>query len=202
MVHRAPAQARGKARMDAILEATAEMVAQGGLACVTMHLAAKRSGTSIGSIYHFFPDRDRLLHALMNRHAQAIAEINQRFSGTTATQWQAMTAESAIAHLVTPYIAYVHQHPDFLAFVAAVEHQQGATSFRGILLAMLTARLPHLAAPALHNYTGLMHSIATGTMQAGFQSNRSQIALYLEEVPRVLAAYLRTIESMPAPRPA
>lgn len=192
---RPPAQARGKVRMAAILEATAQMVAENGTASVTMHLAAKRSGTSIGSIYHFFPDRDCLLQALVEQHAQAIGDINQAFDSTTPTHWQALTPESAIAHLITPYIAYVHQHPDFLAFVAAVDQQQGAANFRRTLHAMLTARLPQLAEPLRQDYACLMHSIATGTMLTGFQSQPAKTAFYLQEVPRVLAAYLRAIET-------
>lgn len=187
--------------MDAILEAAAQMVAEGGTASVTMHLAAKRSGTSVGSIYHFFPDRERLLQALIDRHAQAIGNINQQFDHTTPAHWQAFTAESAIAYLITPYIAYVQQHPDFLAFVAAVDQQQGVTNFRSIVLAMLAARLPHLANPQLQDYASLMHSIATGTMHAGFQSHPKKTDLYLQEVPRVLAAYLRAIETASAHPP-
>src|SRR5260363_107927 len=65
---RAPRQARGRERREQLLDAAAALIAESGLAAVSMHAAAQRAGASIGSAYHFFRDKDQMLDALAERH--------------------------------------------------------------------------------------------------------------------------------------
>ena len=52
---------------DQLLDAAAELLAEGGPAAVTMSGVAKAVGAPSGSVYHRFPDRPALLAALWSR---------------------------------------------------------------------------------------------------------------------------------------
>ena len=62
---RKPCQARGQQRVEAILEAAGSLIAaESSISALTMHKLAEAAQTSIGSLYHFFPDKDCVIAAL------------------------------------------------------------------------------------------------------------------------------------------
>lgn len=66
---------------DRLLDAAADLLAEGGPAAVTMSGVAKAAGAPSGSVYHRFPDRPALLAALWARalrgfHAELFAALN------------------------------------------------------------------------------------------------------------------------------
>lgn len=66
---RAPRQARSRATVDAIIEATARVLALRGYAgCTTNHIA-EVAGVSVGSFYQYFSDKDAAVVELANRVA-------------------------------------------------------------------------------------------------------------------------------------
>jgi AcrR family transcriptional regulator len=56
----APQRSNGKLRVAAILEAAAAVIAEKGYEAATMAEIAARSGTKIGSLYRFFPNKESL----------------------------------------------------------------------------------------------------------------------------------------------
>jgi AcrR family transcriptional regulator len=56
----APQRSNGKLRVAAILEAAAAVIAEKGYEGTTMAEIAARSGTKIGSLYRFFPNKESL----------------------------------------------------------------------------------------------------------------------------------------------
>ncbi|MCZ7683991.1 MAG: TetR family transcriptional regulator [Sandaracinaceae bacterium] len=62
-----PTQERSRRRFEAILDAAAELFAAEGLEAVRMEAIAARAGTSIGSLYQYFPDREAIFFALAER---------------------------------------------------------------------------------------------------------------------------------------
>jgi AcrR family transcriptional regulator len=191
---RPPRQTRGQARVEAILDAASAVIGEDGLAAVTMHHVARRARTSIGSMYHFFSDRESLLGALIERHTAAMGEINRQLAETPASLWQDLSTAAAIERLVTPYVTYLRSHADFLPLM----HREGAdedhADFVRTIRHVLDARLPMLAPRERENYAAMLHAIAAGVMHVGFQTAPERTDVYLREVPRVLAAYLAEIE--------
>jgi len=110
---RTPRQERGQRRVESILNAAAELIAEEGVASVTMHRVARRSGTTTGSMYHFFPDRDTLLGCLAERHAGELRtlmfEIEQ-----DASSWSKLSTDEAVDRLLAPFLEYSERHPDLL----------------------------------------------------------------------------------------
>lgn len=74
---RTPQQRRGRARVEAVLDACAILLWEEGPGELTMHKLAKRAKTSIGSLYHFFPDKDAVIDALCQRHLVAMNGITR-----------------------------------------------------------------------------------------------------------------------------
>jgi len=65
---RFPKQARSEATVEAILEAAAQIFERYGYAAGTTNRIAERAGVSIGSLYQYFPNKDTILIALVQRH--------------------------------------------------------------------------------------------------------------------------------------
>lgn len=65
---RKPIQRRSEATVDTILEAAAQIFRACGAKGATTNRIAERAGVSIGSLYQYFPNKEALLVALMERH--------------------------------------------------------------------------------------------------------------------------------------
>lgn len=74
---RNPTQDRARATVDVILEAAAEVFARHGYAAGTTNRIAERAGVSVGSFYQYFPNKDAVLVALVERHVVAGTESVQ-----------------------------------------------------------------------------------------------------------------------------
>lgn len=80
---RVPAQQRAVATVEAILAAAARVFVREGFAGATTNRIAERAGVSIGSLYEYFPNKDTILVALVDRHiadgeavlAEAVADV-------------------------------------------------------------------------------------------------------------------------------
>lgn len=95
-----PGQERSRDRVDSILTAARELLAEAGSGRFTMSALAKRAGVTLPSIYRYFPDKTAVVRALAERSAL--------FS--TATTVQALERRSAGASLrevaIAGYRAY------------------------------------------------------------------------------------------------
>jgi AcrR family transcriptional regulator len=71
---KSPVQARSAASVDAILEATIQVLLQAGKERLTTTRVALRAGVSIGTLYQYFPNKSALLKAALKRHMDEVAE--------------------------------------------------------------------------------------------------------------------------------
>lgn len=69
-----PLQARSRATIEAVLSAAAHIISSGGMSAFNTNAVAERAGVSIGSLYQYFPNKDAILVALIERRVQAFAE--------------------------------------------------------------------------------------------------------------------------------
>src|SRR5688572_16842657 len=73
-----PRQTRSTATVDAIVEATAQVLATHGYEGATTARIAERAGTSVGSLYQYFPTKEALLVAVGERHLRDMLDVFQR----------------------------------------------------------------------------------------------------------------------------
>jgi AcrR family transcriptional regulator len=67
-----PVQARSAASVEAILEATAQVLLAVGKERLTTTLVASRAGVSVGTLYQYFPNKSALLQAALRRHLEGV----------------------------------------------------------------------------------------------------------------------------------
>ncbi len=70
---RTPKQARARATVDVLLEAAARLMKEEGYAALTTTRIAKRAGTSVGSVYQYFPDSEAIAVALVEDRSLRLA---------------------------------------------------------------------------------------------------------------------------------
>ena len=75
-----PRQRRSKATVEAILEATARVLVEEGLDRASTNRIAEIAGVSIGSLYQYFPSKDALVMALLERHCERMLGLLLRSS--------------------------------------------------------------------------------------------------------------------------
>ncbi len=71
LLKRRPVQARSIARVEAILDAGAALLADGDAGSLTMRAIATRAGVPVATIYQFFTDKHALVQAVALRYVQA-----------------------------------------------------------------------------------------------------------------------------------
>lgn len=69
-----PVQARSAVTVSALHVATIQVLVQEGLKRCTTTRVAERAGTSVGSLYQYYPNRDALLRAVLEQHLDGIAD--------------------------------------------------------------------------------------------------------------------------------
>jgi AcrR family transcriptional regulator len=70
-----PSQARSRATVDTVLEATARVLVKRGFDGLTTNLVAEAAGVSIGSLYQYFPNKAALVGALIEKHVEDIMSL-------------------------------------------------------------------------------------------------------------------------------
>jgi AcrR family transcriptional regulator len=69
---KSPVQARSAASVDAILEATIQVLLEVGKERLTTTKVALRAGVSVGTLYQYFPNKSALLRATLKRHLDEV----------------------------------------------------------------------------------------------------------------------------------
>jgi AcrR family transcriptional regulator len=145
---KAPRQERARATNEAILEATAHILVERGWARLTTNHVAERAGVSIGSVYQYFPSKDALVAALVDRHVDRITsivatEMARAVDLPFAEATTRIVTAIVRAQLVEPALnrAILEQVPRVgrLARIRAVD-----TDFEALLRAALDARAREL----------------------------------------------------------
>lgn len=96
-------------RRETILEAALESLGAGGEAAIED--VRRRSGASVGSIYHHFGDKDGILAAL---YAQVLGEYQ---AGALRALRAAPDAETGIKALVGHHLRWVERNPERARFL-------------------------------------------------------------------------------------
>lgn len=61
-------QARSQATIEAILQAAAQILVHDGLEAASTNRIAEKAGVSVGSLYQYFPGKEAVIYALVERH--------------------------------------------------------------------------------------------------------------------------------------
>jgi AcrR family transcriptional regulator len=184
-------QERGQRRIAAILEAAAALFAGRGVEGTTMSAIAAQSGTSIGSLYQFFPNREALVEALAEQYL---------------ADWQRMRAETASARprdlrasIDAGIDARVKFHLDHAAVSRLLEtNTSTARAIRELqtelssAVAFLSSFGPEIPEKTLRLYASMVNAMVNGVMNSivyGSLSAAQRRAL-VDELKSVVHAYV------------
>ncbi|QRF61699.1 TetR/AcrR family transcriptional regulator [Variovorax paradoxus] len=71
-------QERSRATVDALIEATARVLVREGFERASTNRIAAEAGASIGSLYQYFPTKEALVAAVIERHKNDMMEVLRR----------------------------------------------------------------------------------------------------------------------------
>lgn len=145
---RQPQQARGEQRFEEILDAAEAVIAEVGVAEATTNAIAERAGASMGSMYHFFPNRDAIIRALAARYQAIMLDIKDRTLSLEVAA--AAPIPLMVSGIVDPYVQFLAAHPAYIeVYHATQDPRRPACSddqFHGAIVrqveTLMAARVP------------------------------------------------------------
>ena len=90
-------QERSRATVDALIEATARILVREGFDKASTNRIAEEAGVSVGSLYQYYPGKEALVAAVIDRHNQQIMQVARDALAEVA----ACPMEQAVRELVT-----------------------------------------------------------------------------------------------------
>jgi AcrR family transcriptional regulator len=146
---RAPQQSRGQKRVDEILDAAEAVIAEHGLDAATTNAIAERAGSSVGSLYHFFPSKDAIVQALALRFSAMMRDLNAEAMPPSAVD---LPLEKLFERIVMVQVRLIDERPAFSAvYDASCRDVLGAQAYEemervilGQVEDYLAARLPRM----------------------------------------------------------
>src|SRR5580692_4657190 len=111
----APQQERSTRRLAGFLDAAAELFVEVGYEAATMTAVAERSGSSIGALYNYFPDKQSIAFTLVNQYSQELEAHWKPLMDQAETLTHREFAELFIERITE----FVQEHPAFLKLLAA-----------------------------------------------------------------------------------
>ena len=98
---KSPVQARSSASVEAILDATLQVLLKVGKERLTTTRVAMRAGVSVGTLYQYFPNKSALLQAALRRHLEhmrdAMREVIPGLEGSPVEEMMSAVAGTFLA---------------------------------------------------------------------------------------------------------
>ena len=122
---RAPQQERGQRRVEQILDAAESVFVAEGVGAATMQMIADRASASVGSLYHFFPNKEAIVEALGARYADMVKETNQAAMPLTMVH---LPAPELFDRVLQAQVLFIERTPAFNSVHEAVHRNCPAIS--------------------------------------------------------------------------
>lgn len=150
---KAPRQARARVTVDAIFEATIQLLLREGVHRLTTTRVAERAGVSVGTMYQYFPNKRALIYALNARYLDALAEkietacaahhgapTDRMVEALVGTYWRAKTERADVTRALYRSVAEMDNKALVDAFAARVD--AATTAMLASAPGAATANLP------------------------------------------------------------
>lgn len=129
---KSPVQARSATTVDMLHIAAIQVLTQEGLSRCTTTRIAERAGMSVGSLYQYYPNRDALLAAVLEKHLTGIADAVER----SCDENSGKPVRQMASGLVTAFLAAKLRDPRESKALYAVAEERGGAE----LVARMNAR--------------------------------------------------------------
>ena len=194
---KSPIQARSNATVDAILQATLQVLTSVGKERLTTTRVAARAGVSVGTLYQYFPNKSALLQATLRRHMDAVRHAIE----TVCAAHQGDSLLDMGTALIHAYLAAKMQDVKSSASLysvssdidgAAIAKSASHRSRRAIVDLFATAREPLTKDPELiaNAVVSALNGFSRSLLES--KSPELQLASMRDELTILVHAYLRT----------
>ena len=193
VIRRPPQQERSERTLAAILDVASGLFGEVGFEATTMTAIAARSNTSIGGLYHYFPDKNSIVLALTEQYGKAVeTELKPLIA-----QAPDLSPQRFADIFIETMLRLVRQHPYYLALQSGpIRVRRDPASRRALRLAIADALRANN--PALHKERAFLSANVV------IQTIGGMTRLYVESDPQdqptvvadykvILTAYLTTI---------
>lgn len=187
---RIPQQRRGRRRVAAFLRAAASVITERGYERATMSAIAERAGSSIGSLYQFFPNKRSVVEAL---RAQYVDDVEQSWADL-AREAPALDARQLACRLVRLQTQIIKSHPALLALLdvpATSRTSKRRELTRNRIAAVLTAHSRRLSGAAALRTATVVQQVSKALLLLYARASAEEKPAVIEEFKAVLSAYLR-----------
>jgi AcrR family transcriptional regulator len=190
-----PQQERSERRLTGFLNAAAELFAEVGFEGATMTAIADRSGSSIGALYNYFPDKRSIAFTLLNQYSLEME-----------AQWKPLMEQAnrlnheEFAHLFIEQITqFAREHPAFLKlFAAPVRFRRDPATRKAsrVLIAnAFRAKKPALSPDQSMLAANITFQIVRGMRALYEETEPKGRDLVVAEFKKLLASYLGSVLS-------
>jgi AcrR family transcriptional regulator len=197
-LRKAPVQRRSAQTVEAVLEAAARILETRGLVACTTNAVAERAGVSIGSLYQYFPNRDALTVALIEREtAQLLADVGCAVADETSHGCIEGMVRAAVAHQMRrPALARIIDFEERRLPVGE-RNRRVADTIHAALVAALTVKRD---APCVDDASVVAHdllAIVHGMVDAAGERGECDAVGLETRVMRAVDGYLRYSHARP-----
>jgi AcrR family transcriptional regulator len=182
--------------VEAIYEATVQVLRADGLGGLRMAAVARRAGVSVGSIYQYFEGKDALLDALVDRHLEEVVAARLE----SLARIEDGTAADVLPGLVDAFLDTHLSDPRLLDALHAWEREQGLTRIEAFrdgmhdVVAAVMVRFGHglRPFPDPRLSAGIIINAFGGAVERIAREDRARLAdpVVRAELSRLLIGYL------------
>ncbi len=192
---KSPVQARSAASVDALLEATIQVLLGVGKERLTTTRVASRAGVSVGTLYQYFPNKRGLLQAVLKQHMEQVAGAVERVcreqKGNTLTQMATALVgaflDAKMRDMRTSVALYsVSSDVDGLKIVQRMSERM----HRAMVAMLSTSREPMTTDPRLASF--MLQGAMAGVSRRLLESNapEDELSSLRRELIFLVCAYL------------
>ncbi|KAA6459283.1 TetR/AcrR family transcriptional regulator [Acidobacteria bacterium AB60] len=202
-----PVQARSAASVDAILEATLQVLLDLGKERLTTTRVAQRAGVSVGTLYQYFPNKRSLLQAVLRRHFDTILDAIERVCKEQEGRPLEAMGEALIRGFLEAKMRDGTRSVALYSIASDVEgarlmHTLEARANRAILSMLESAREPLARDPRVvaSILQGAMSGVSRRLLESGARDK--DVQELRDELVLFVCSYLRACASLPSTTPS
>jgi AcrR family transcriptional regulator len=190
-----PQQERATRRLATFLDVAAVLFAEIGYEATTMTAIAEHSGSGIGTLYHYFPDKQSVAFALFNRYTQKVEAYWKPLMEQADTLSHTAFAETFLERV----IEFLRECPAYLQLHAApIRFSRDPAARRALRVAIANAfraKDPSLSSERAMLAANISLQMVKGMTTLYAEAGPKERHLILAEYKKALTLYLGSVLS-------
>jgi AcrR family transcriptional regulator len=191
----APQQQRSTRRLAAFLDAAAELFAEVGFEAATMQAIADRSGSSIGALYNYFPDKQSVAATLLTTYSEKLCASLKSLTAES----KKLSVDQFAGSLIDRIAGFAQERPAWLNLHAAsIPYRRDPAARRALRSTIANAfrsKNPSLSSERALLAANVALQIVKGMKTLYSESDAKARPLIEAEFRKVLTSYLRGVLS-------